>query len=294
MIREPDEKIAPANGIQIAYEEIGDAVGVPLLLIMGLGSQMIHWPDGFCDGLAQRGFRVIRFDNRDSGHSTKLDDAIRPTIEQMLARSETPAYLLTDLADDALGLLDHLGLDAAHIVGISMGGMVAQLLAIEHPERVLSLTSIMSTTGDTSVGRPTEAGMMALATPAPNDRELYPEHLVKMRTAIGSPGFPVNPEFLHALAIASFDRCFYPPGVARQLHASIGSPDRTEELGAVRVPTAVIHGREDPLITLSGGEATAAAIPGATLKVIDGMGHDLPPGVWPVLIDEIARVTGNE
>jgi pimeloyl-ACP methyl ester carboxylesterase len=282
------EQVAAANGIEITYQTFGEPSDPSLLLVMGLGAQLIHWPEEFCELLAARGFQVVRFDNRDVGHSTKLDDAPVPDLMALAAGDASAAsYTLDDMADDAVGLLDHLGIDAAHVAGASMGGMIAQTLAIRHPQRVLSVCSIMSTTGNPEVGQATPEALAVLMTPVPEDREGYIEFHVKAFRAIGSPGFPFDEEFLRWRGGATFDRSMYPNGPRRQLAAIMASGDRTQALGQISAPTVVIHGADDPLITVSGGEATARAIPGAKLVVIPGMGHDLPRGAWSDIIDAI-------
>ena len=261
-----------------------------MLMIMGLGAQMILWPDELCGLIAAEGFRVIRFDNRDSGRSTILADAPIGTVPQALAGEIPPgAYSLSDMAADVAGLLDALGIEAAHIVGSSLGGMIAQTFAIEHPDRVLSLASIMSTTGDPAVGQATQAGIEALTTVPPQDRLGYVEGLLGARRKIASPGFPFDEERSRRIAGLGFDRGFHPKGTVRQTIAIIRSGDRTRRLSEISVPTVVIHGEDDPLIGVSGGEATAAAVPGARLVRIAGMGHDLPAGVWEQVAEEIAE-----
>jgi pimeloyl-ACP methyl ester carboxylesterase len=287
-----DEQIAHANGIEIAYQTFGKRSDPALLLVMGLGAQLIHWPEEFCELLATRGFYVIRFDNRDVGHSTKFDDAPVPDLAALFAGDlGAPSYTLDDLADDAVGLLDHLGIDAAHVAGASMGGMIAQTIAVRHPERVLSLCSIMSTTGDRTVGQARPEALAVLVSPAPPARDEYIDFHVKAFRTIGSPDFPPDEDFLRWRAAATYDRSYYPDGFKRQLAAIYASGDRTQALAQISTPTLVIHGRDDPLITVSGGEAIARAIPGAELLVIDGMGHDVPPGVWTRIIDAIVSNT---
>jgi pimeloyl-ACP methyl ester carboxylesterase len=282
------EQIAPANGIEIAYQTFGNRSDPALLLVMGLGAQLIHWPEEFCEQLAARGFHVVRFDNRDVGHSTKIEGAPVPDLAALGGGDYTAArYTLDDMADDALGLLDHLQIDAAHVAGASMGGMIAQTMAVRHPDRVLSLCSIMSTTGDGSVGQALPEALAILVSPAPPDRDGYIEFHIKAFKAIGSPGFALDEAFLRWRAEMTYDRSYYPDGFKRQLLAIFASGDRTSALAEITVPTVVIHGRDDPLITVSGGEATARAIAGAELLVIDGMGHDLPPGAWQRVIDAI-------
>ena len=267
--------------LELCWQQFGLDGDPPLLMIMGLGAQMILWPDEVCELIAAEGFRVIRFDNRDAGRSTVLADAPTGTVPRALAGEIPPgSYSLSDMAGDAAGLLDALGIDAAHVVGSSLGGMIAQTLAIEHPDRVLSLASIMSTTGDRSVGEASQAGIEALTAVPPPDRDGYVATLLEARRKIGSPGFPFDEERSRRIARRSFDRGFHPKGTVRQTIAIILSGDRTERLAEIKVPTVVIHGEDDPLIGVSGGRATAAAIPGAKLVVIPGMGHDWPAGVW--------------
>src|SRR4051812_27789184 len=282
---------AQVGELELAYETFGDRDDPPVLLVMGLATQMIGWPDEFCAGLADRGLFVVRFDNRDIGLSTHLDDRGAPDILAILGGDRsTVAYPLADLADDTAGLLEALHLDSAHVVGASMGGMVAQLVAIRHPERVRSLTSIMSTTGDPAVGMPAEAAMGVLLAPPATDRESAIQRAVDTYRVIGSPGFEFDEQALRDRAGLSYDRRYNPAGVARQLAAILGTPDRTADLAAVDVPTLVIHGEQDALVDVSGGRATAAAIPGAELMLVDGMGHDLPRAIWPEVTDRITAL----
>ena len=286
---------ARVGAIEIAYETFGAPEDPPLLLIMGLGTQMIGWPDEFCRALESRGLYVIRFDNRDIGLSTHLHDAPAPDVMAAVAGdTRSASYTLTDMAADAAGLLDALALTSAHVAGASLGGMVAQTLAIEHPRRVRSLTSIMSTTGDRRVGTPTQAGAAALMAPPARDRDGAIERALNSARVIGSPGFPLDEQAVRDRASRSFDRAFDPPGVARQLVVVLASLDRMPQLHRLTVPTLVIHGAGDALIDVGGGRATAAAIPGTELVIIEGMGHDLPRALWPVLVsrigDLIARV----
>ncbi len=281
---------AAANGIEIEYESLGDEHAPPLVLIMGLGMQLIAWPDELCAMLVERGFRVIRFDNRDVGLSSKIEGGPRPNLFAAIGGdASSRSYTLEDMADDTVGLLDVLGLSAAHVVGASMGGMIAQVMALRHPARLLSLCSIMSTTGDRRVGLPRPDVLPILLGPAPRSRaeaEARGREIVRM---IGSTGFDIDFDVVAAQAGRAFERCFYPAGFARQFLAVLAGVDRTERLRGLRVPTLVIHGTADPLIQPSGGEATAAAIPDAEWMGIEGMGHDLPRGVWPTLADAIAR-----
>jgi pimeloyl-ACP methyl ester carboxylesterase len=278
---------AAANGIEIEYAVVGDEDGTPLLLVMGLGAQLVAWDDEFCGLLAGRGFRVVRYDNRDVGLSTKVEGPLPDIMGALGGDPSSANYTLVDMADDAVGLLDALGIGAAHVVGASMGGMIAQTLAIRHPDRVLSLCSIMSTTGDRSVGQPTPEAMQELLRPIAQTRDQYLEMAVNAGRVIGSPGFPFDEARARDRAGRAFDRCYHPIGVARQLAAIMASGDRTSDLAGVSVPTVVIHGDGDPLVTPSGGAATASAVPGAELVVIEGMGHDLPVEAWPQVVEAI-------
>jgi pimeloyl-ACP methyl ester carboxylesterase len=287
------EQTAQVNGIEIAYDTIGDPSNPPLLLVMGLSMQLIHWDLELCEQLAERGFWVIRFDNRDSGHSTQIDAPVPNLRRAMLGMRVGTPYLLRDMADDAFGLMDHLGVEAAHVVGASMGGMIAQTMAIEHPERVLSLTSIMSTTGDRRAGRPKLRVFGLLMRRAPEDREGYIESFLRTFKTIGSPGFPFDEQRARELAEATYERGHRSAGTGRQLAAILASGDRTQQLRSLKVPTTVVHGRSDPLVPFRGGRATAAAIPDARLVAIPGMGHDLPREVWPQLIDAVVETAGR-
>ncbi len=277
---------AHANGIDIEYVTDGDPADRPLLLVMGLGAQLITWPQGFVDELCGRGFFVIRFDNRDSGFSTKF--AGMPQITALFGGEPSSApYLIEDMADDAAGLLAELGFSKVHVVGASLGGMITQALAIHHQERLLSVCSIMSTTGDRSVGAPTNEAIMALLRPIATSREEAIEASVEGSKAIGSPAYPVDEHVLRIRAAAAYDRSYSPEGTARQLAAILASPDRTEGLHGVELPFLVLHGEADPLVTLSGGQATAQAVPGAKLVTYPGMGHDLPELLWNDMADAI-------
>ncbi len=276
------------NGITVEFDERGD--GSPLLVVMGLGGQLVDWPDGFVDELVRRGFRVIRFDNRDIGLSTEFT-APPPTTAQIaravLLRRRIPAeYLLTDMAGDAVGLLDALDIDRAHVVGMSMGGMIAQTMAIEHPGRVRSLTSIMSTTGSRRVGRPTLALIRKFARRPVPTRETAVDIGVETLRAISGPTF--DPVETRRLVEASVARSFRPAGTARQTAAIMASPDRTPGLRRLATPTLVVHGMLDPLVQPSGGRATAEAVPGSRLLMFNDMAHDLPPTRWAEMADAIA------
>jgi pimeloyl-ACP methyl ester carboxylesterase len=280
-----------ANGIELEYDTVGSPTDPSLLLVTGLGAQLIEWQEDFVRELAGHGFQVIRFDNRDAGKSSWLDELPVPDIAALLAGTSVAPYSLADMADDAAALLDALGIPAAHVAGASMGGRIAQRLVIDHPDKVLSLTSIMSTTGDPNVGRLNEATMAALSGPPAGDRESAITAAIAAYRVLGSPGFPVSDEELRARAEATYDRGYNPAGSARQLAAVLTASDRTEALHKVTVPTTVIHGEADPLVDISGSKATAAAIPGAELVTIPGMGHDIPRGAWPRIIDAIVHNT---
>jgi pimeloyl-ACP methyl ester carboxylesterase len=279
-----------ANGLVLEYETFGDPNDPPMVLIMGLGAQLIDWPLPFCEMLAGAGFHLIRFDNRDAGLSTSLDHLGAPDLPALFAgRLDSAPYRLSDLADDTVGLLDALGIDRAHLVGASLGGMVAQQTVIDHPHRVRSLASIMSTTGDHAVGQATPEARSVLGRPPAASRDEAIANTVRSSRIIGSTGFPVTDQELLDRATAKYDRSYRPVGTLRQLAAALASPDRTGGLRAVTVPTVVIHGEVDALIDVSGGRATAAAVPGAELLVIPGMGHDLPVGARPQIVEAIAR-----
>lgn len=277
---------APSNGIRLWYRDEGSAAGDPILLIMGLGSQLITWPQTFVDDLGDRGFRVIRFDNRDCGLSDKIEPPVDPSL--------MPAYLLRDMAADAVGLLDHLGIESAHVVGASMGGMIAQLVAINHPTRVRSLCSIMSTTGNRLVGMPTWEAVRAVLAPVPTERDAAIEHMVGVLAVIGSKTLAdeEHPN-RRALAAAAYDRMRYPEGTARQFDAISAALDRTAKLEELEIPTLVVHGDEDALIDVSGGVATARAVPGAEFLRLPAMGHDLPLSLCDRILDAIVENTSR-
>jgi pimeloyl-ACP methyl ester carboxylesterase len=280
-------KTVEANGLRLAYETIGDPSGTPLLLIMGLGSQMLSWPDEFCQLFVDRGYQVVRYDNRDIGLSTHFTEAGMPDLMARLGGTEVPTpYLVDDMADDAAALLDALDLSPAHIVGVSMGGMIAQALAIRHPDHVRSLTSIMSTPNP-NISPPDPIAISELMRPPATTRDEYIENSVKTFSVIGSPAYPMNEAWQREKAGESWDRDPDPAGRARQLLAILSSPDRAPGLAGVTVPTLVIHGSADPLVTPSGAQATADAIPGAELVVLEGMGHDLPEPLWGDIVGHI-------
>ena len=281
-----------ANGIDVTYETRGDPASPTLLAIHGLGAQMTDWPPGFLDGFVDQGFHVVTFDNRDQGKSTWLDDAGTPDLGALLGDPTVPVpYRIADMAADAAGLLDALGIDRAHILGVSMGGMIAQQFVIDHPQRSATLTSIMSTPSP-AVGAPTPEASAALLVPPAEGRDAAIEQSVAGSRIIGSPGFPFDEAGHRERAAVHYDRGYHPEGTARQLAAILASPDRTEGLREVGIPTLVVHGAEDPLVTLPGGEATAAAVPGAELWVVEGMGHDLPAAVLPELAARQGRLRG--
>ncbi|SHG96348.1 alpha/beta fold hydrolase [Streptoalloteichus hindustanus] len=281
MADEPGD-YADANGIRLWYRDEGDPDGQPLLLVMGLNSQLIAWPEEIVTGLGERGYRVIRFDNRDCGLSEKIDTGTADAYP--LARG----YYLTDMAADAVGLLDHLGVQRAHVVGASMGGMIAQLVAIHHTDRVATLCSIMSTTGNRLVGNPTFEAAQAMLRPTPPERERAIPHIAEIYRIVGSRTHAETEQANRLrLAEASYDRMFYPAGAQRQAAAIAVAVDRTAKLRELTTPTLVVHGAEDSLIQVSGGQATHRAIPGSTYLELPDMGHDLPTPLRPQLVDAI-------
>ncbi|SNS97668.1 Crotonobetainyl-CoA:carnitine CoA-transferase CaiB and related acyl-CoA transferases [Geodermatophilus saharensis] len=278
-----DVRTARANGIEIAYETFGDRSGRPLVLVMGAGVQMLGWHEDLCRAFADRGFLVVRFDNRDVGLSTHVHDAVPDVAAAAAGDLSSAAYTLEDMADDVAGLLDALGLTAAHVVGVSLGGMVAQVLAVRHPDRVLSLTSAMA------------APVLAVdwqavaARRPPAGRDEHVAQVLQMFRLVGSPGYPGDEEWLADVAGRSYDRAHDPAGAVRQLLAVAASGDRTGTLRAIRVPTLVVHGEADPVVPVAGARATAEAVPGAELLVLPGMGHSLPRALWPTLVDAVVR-----
>jgi pimeloyl-ACP methyl ester carboxylesterase len=277
------------GGISLCYETFGNPSDPALLLIMGLGTQMVAWHEDFCARLVDEGFYVIRYDNRDIGRSTHLKDAPTPTLGQLMMRRPPAAYLVEDMANDAAGLLDCLGIERAHVVGASMGGMIAQTLAATRPERVLSLTSIMSTTGSRRVGQPAYRVLPIFLKQAPNDREAFIEHTVTLFETIGSRGIERDDDELREVAGQMFDRGLDPRGTSRQLAAIIASGNPTNALRNNTAPTVVVHGTADRLVRPSGGRATAKAIPGAKLVKVEGMGHDMPRAVWDQIVGAIVE-----
>jgi pimeloyl-ACP methyl ester carboxylesterase len=277
------------RGVTLCYEGFGDPNDPPILLVMGLATQMIAWHEDFCTDLAERGFYVVRFDNRDIGRSTRFDFS-PPSVAQMVLRRFGPEqYTLSDLAEDAVVLLKELDISPAHVVGASMGGMIAQVMAAEHPEAVRSLTSIMATTGSRWHGQPTLAVYRYLLRPPPRDRDGYIQRSAEVFGLVGSTGFDRDEQYVRDRAARSYDRGYDVRAGGRQLGAIIASGDRSKALARITAPALVIHGTVDKMVRPSGGRATAKAIPGARLMMIEGMGHDLPRGAWPQIIDAVAE-----
>lgn len=290
----PELKRVPANGIEIAYETFGERGNPPLVLVMGLGTQMLAWPDEFCEGLAARGHYVVRFDNRDVGASTHLRGVRAPNVARIVARRAVPPYTLDDMADDALGLVDALALGPVHLVGASLGGFIAQTVAIRRPEAVRSLTLIMTSTGSRRVGQahPTLIRRL-LARPVVSSREAAMDAVVETFRVIGSKDFALDEERLRDLAGRSYDRAYDPGGYRRQLAAVVAQPDRSEELRALDVPALVLHGLHDRLVAPSGGIAVARKLRGARFIGFSGMGHDMPRPLWPDFIQHISDLVAR-
>ena len=286
--------IARNGDHEICFDTFGSPDDPALILVNGYRSQMINYEPAFCELLASRGFHVLRFDNRDVGLSGKTPGD-PPSFEVKDGRpvlTQAPPYTVSDMAADGMAVLDELGIERAHVFGMSMGGMIVQVMAINHPDRVLSMTSVMSTTGNPNLrAQATPEAMAALASVSPTDRDGYIEHSVNTRRTISGPLF--DEDQARRKAAENYDRSFYPQGAAFQMAAVMSDGDRTERLGGVTTPTLVIHGRVDPLVPLAGGEATAAAVPGAELLVFDDMGHDLPEPLWPQFADAVAGVAAR-
>jgi pimeloyl-ACP methyl ester carboxylesterase len=287
--------IAPVNGIEIGYETHGDPEDEPLLLVAGLGAQLIWWPLALCDALVDRGFFVVRYDNRDTGRSTQFPaggDIEADFLRFFQGEPVETAYSLADVAADGIALLDHLGIEAAHVVGASMGGMIAQLMAIDHRSRVRSLTSIMSMTGEPEYGQPTPEALAVLLEPAHSTRDAVIEASVEATRVLAGPTH-FDEVDARARAAEAYDRCYNPAGVARHLLAILVAGSRADALQELDVPTVVIHGSVDPLITPSGGERTAELVPGAALVVLEGMGHDLPPAVLGPVVSAVTSLASR-
>jgi pimeloyl-ACP methyl ester carboxylesterase len=287
---------ANANGLQITYDSFGDLADPVIILIMGLGTQMIHWNDEFCQLLARNNLRVIRFDNRDIGKSTWLTSSPVPSVlnfvgNSLFGKKVNAPYLLDDMADDTLALMDALNIGSAHLVGASMGGMIAQCIALKSPERVSSLTSIMSTTGNRSLPKAKARIGVKLLKPLAKEIDQYVAQSLDIWKILHGEHFPFDKDRVEKVIRDSRDRGFNPAGVARQLSAIIDSPDRTNGLQQLQIPSLVIHGDSDPLVPVACGIATAQAIPNATLKILKGMGHTLPVQLWPQIVDEISTLT---
>ncbi|WP_395644867.1 alpha/beta fold hydrolase [Terricaulis sp.] len=286
---------ARVNGITIEYDVQGPENGEPLLMIMGLGSQLTRWAQPLLDKFHARGMLTIRFDNRDVGLSEKFKGL--PNLQDVIAQrmaGQTPAvpYTLDDMAADAVGVLDHLGIARAHVVGASMGGMIGQLVTADHGERVLSFTSIMSTTGNPALPPATPEAMAVLLTPAPNphtDEQAYLDHMIRNARTIGSPAYPFDEALVRQRLGSDAKRCYEPAGVLRQMCAVTANGDRRAKLATITAPVCVIHGEDDPLVPVDGGRDTAASIPGAEFVLVPGMGHDVPPGLYDLLVDNICR-----
>lgn len=295
-IQHHDAQTVSANGLQITYDSFGDPANPPVILIMGLATQMIHWSDQFCELLASKQLYVIRFDNRDIGKSSWLSDKPVPSkwdfIGNVLFNKKLDApYLLDDMADDTLALMDALNIEKAHLVGASMGGMIAQCLALKYPNRVSSLTSIMSTTGDRSLPRAKAKLAAKLIKPIAHEVERYVAQSLDIWLILHGEHFPFDRENVEKLIRSSRQRGFNPAGVSRQLSAIIDSPDRTSALQTLQIPSLIIHGDIDPLVPVECGIATANAIPDAKLTILEGMGHTLPMQLWPKIVDDIVELS---
>lgn len=298
MTTQTPEALVDVNGISLCYDTFGDPRHPPILLVMGLATQLIHWDDRFCRQLAEQGYWVIRFDNRDIGRSTHLTGLPVPGLTAMmmghwLGRLPRPPYRLTDMAEDTLALMDALEIEAAHLVGVSMGGMICQCAALHSPHRVLSLTSIMSTTGDRSLPKPTTAMSLKLVRPMPKDEQGFVRQALDLWQTLHGDVYPFEQERISSLVWRARQRSFYPAGILRQLAAIMASPDRTAQLARLNLPALIVHGDQDPLVPLQCGIATAKAIPDARLDIIPGMGHTLPMDIWPRLITGITDIAGR-
>ncbi len=286
------EKTVRVGEVELAYDSFGNPSDPPMLLIMGLGAQMIRWDDAFCKAIASQGRWVIRFDNRDVGLSTKFVEAGVPNIMSLIQGQKVDVpYTLKDMADDAIGLLDKLGIEAADVVGVSMGGMIAQTIAIHYPERVRTLTSIMSSTGNPDLPQSTPEAMGVLLAPAVSNRDDYITAQLQTAKVLHGPVYPLNEDYVRNYAEQSYDRCYHPDGLPRQLAAILTSGSRNKALANVKIPTLVIHGKSDPLVPVEGGMDTAKSIPDAKLVLIDGMGHSFPTEAVPQILQAILQHT---
>jgi pimeloyl-ACP methyl ester carboxylesterase len=289
-----DVQRAAVNGVEIAYETFGSRSDPAIVLVMGLGTQMIAWPEPLCEGLAARGYYVVRFDNRDVGMSTHLDEARAPRLADVLLRRQPPPYTIDDMAEDCVGLIDHLGLGSVHLVGASMGGFIAQAVAVRHPGRLRSLTLMMTSTGSRRVGNPRPALFGRLTRGrVVTDRAGAQERAIETFRIIGSRGYAFDEQYLADLAGRSYDRGYDPGGYLRQLAAIMAQPDRSDLLRSLTLPALVIHGLHDPLVAPSGGLAAARLLPAATFVGYSGMGHDLPAELWPEFEREIAALAAR-
>ena len=298
MTMTPDmTEYAQTGKLRIAYQRFGRPEHPALLLVMGLGTQMVAWDDAFCAQLARRGLCVIRFDNRDIGLSTHWSQGGRPDLEALMqaqfsGQTVTAPYTLIDMAGDTVGLMDALGIERAHLAGLSMGAMIGQELAVRWPERLLTLTSIMSSTGAADLPPPTPEALDVLFNPFPSDREGYIAAFIGAYRVLSGPVHPVDEAMTRRWAEAHFERGLNPDGISRQMAAIMASGDRTPRLRDIRRPVLVLHGDQDPLLPVAHGRATAAAIPGARLEIIEGMGHAIPAALWDAVIDPISRQAG--
>jgi pimeloyl-ACP methyl ester carboxylesterase len=287
-----EEKTAKVGDIEIVYDTFGNPSNPPMLLVMGLGAQMIRWDEAFCKALAAQGRWVIRFDNRDVGLSSKFDDAGVPNVMALIGGQTVDVpYTLREMASDAVGLLDELGVKEADVVGVSMGGMIAQTMAIHYPDRVRTLTSIMSSTGNPDLPQPTDEAMAALLAPPASSRDEYIKNSLMSAKVLHGPHYPLDEDYVRSYSEISYDRCYNPSGFTRQLSAVIASGSRKDALGSVKIPTLVIHGDADPLVPVEGGKDTAKSIPDADLFIIDGMGHSFPTEVVPQILQAILKHT---
>jgi pimeloyl-ACP methyl ester carboxylesterase len=286
------EKMAKVGDVELAYDTFGNPSSPPMLLIMGLGAQMIRWDDAFCQAIAAQGRWVIRFDNRDVGLSSKCDESGVPDVMSLIQGQKVDVpYSLKVMADDAVGLLDSLGIKSADIVGVSMGGMIAQTMAIHYPDRVRTLTSIMSSTGNPDLPQSTPEAMEVLLAPPVSNRNDYVSSQLKAAKVLHGPTYPLNEEYVRNYAERSYDRCYDPTGVTRQLAAILGSGNRNEALANVKIPTLVIHGNADPLVPVAAGKDTAKSIPDSKLVIIEGMGHSFPTEMVPKILQELLQHT---